>query len=76
MLPHDYLIEFFNICAREFVCIPEKKRFGKLPDILRKLAWHSSEYREFSEVMAEAARRNDCGPEDLSDSREWPKFRW
>jgi hypothetical protein len=76
MLPHDYLMQFFNICAREFVCIPEKKRFGKLPDILRKLAWHSPEYREFSKEIAEAAKANDCGPEELSDPREWPKFRW
>lgn len=76
MLPHDYLIEFFSHCTREFVSFPEKKRFGKLPDILRKLAWHSPEYRAFSKEIAEAAKANDCGPEELSDPREWPKFRW
>ena len=76
MLSHDYLMEFFTQCAREFVEFPEKKRFQKLPGILRKLMWLSPEYQAFSKELAKTAKANDCGPEELSDPRDWPKFRW
>jgi hypothetical protein len=76
MLSHDYLMQFFDHCTREFVGVAEKKRFQRLPGILRKLTWLSPEYQAYSKEIAATAKANDCGPEELSDPREFPKFRW
>ena len=76
MFSHDYLTEFVSECSREFIEISEKKRFQALPNILRKLSWLSPEYRAYSKAVVETAKAQDCAPEDISDPRDWPKFRW
>ena len=74
--PHDYILEFISGCTREFVLTAPKKRFHTLPGLLRKIAWHSTEYKEFAEQMEKAANEQGCSVHDLEDKREWPDFKW
>lgn len=75
-LPNDYLFEFFNDRAFQFIAIPGKKRFGELPRLLRSLIWGSSEYRAFEELVQEQAKLQKCSPHALQDRRAWPDFKW
>jgi hypothetical protein len=75
-LPNDYLFQFFNDRALEFISIPGKERFKELPRLLRSLFWGSPEYRAFQEQAKEQADKHKCSPHDLQDRRDWPKFQW
>jgi Domain of unknown function (DUF6904) len=75
-LPNDYLFEFLNDRAMQFIRLPGKRRFKTLPRLLRSLIWMSPEYKGFSDLVEKEAKRLDCSPHDLGPSRNWPEFEW
>jgi hypothetical protein len=74
--PNDYLFEYCNDCSRRYVAIPGPRRFQALPVMLRSMWWMSPEYERFEERLSGEAKKRGCSPQELSDPRDFPRFRW
>ena len=74
---NNYLLEFIDVCSFEYVSTEkDKMRFRSLPNILRKIYQMSPEYVVFESELNRIANEKGCKADDLSDSREWPDFKW
>lgn len=77
-LSKDYLIDFLDEITYRFVADGPagKRRFKKLPAVLRSISEFSPEYRAFKSELEEIAKERGCEPHDLQSHTEFPDFKW
>jgi hypothetical protein len=73
----QYLAEYFDELAHRYVDGPAgKRRFKKLPAVLRSMSEVSPEYRAFKTELEKIAKEHGCEVDELSSLTEFPEFRW
>jgi hypothetical protein len=77
-LPNDYLTEFFDEATYRFIADGPggKRRFKKLPSVLRSISEFSPEYRTFKSELEKIATEKGGDLHDLRSSTEFPEFEW
>ena len=75
---NTYYSQFIDNCALFYVTSAntEKARFKKLPEVLYMMTPWGDRYLNFAEQLESIAKNKDCSPHQLTDPKEWPKFRW
>lgn len=72
-----YLPEFFGELAHRYVDGPAgKRRFKRLPAVLRSMSEASPEYRAFEAELERIAKDHGCEPHELSGNTDFPEFKW
>jgi hypothetical protein len=74
----DFIISFIDEITYEYLYggLSGKRNFRRLPELLRNIRSSSDEYRGFAEYIKAEAQKNDCTPDQLWDSRDWPEIKW
>lgn len=77
-LPPGYFFQFISECSRMYVFDSGKgrKRFSRLPEILRRMSPVSAEYTAFADHLKSLAEVKGCDPHLLHDKEDWPEFKW
>jgi len=73
----NYLSNYVPEIAYRFIeGSPGKRRFKKLPVLLRQFSVMSDEYKEFEKQITEMAKEKNCHPQELEVVRDWPEIDW
>jgi hypothetical protein len=72
------LVEFISYCSKRFIMETKqgKSRFKKLPEYLYMISPISDECKAFHDEMEKLAKQQGCKPEELSNTEEFPEFKW
>ena len=74
----NYFIQFIEDVCFEFLFggSSGKMRFRRLPKLLKSMSEFSLDYQAYAQMLEKEAKRLDCSPHELSDSRDWPDIDW
>lgn len=75
---NEYLSNFLEEVTYRFVFDQtiHRKRINRLSIVLNMIDEWSYEYKEFKNQLVKVANKKGYKPEELTLSREWPKFMW
>jgi len=78
VFPSDYLVSFLDYTARAYVSEGRagKARFRKLPGVLHSFSPFSAEYKAYADILQRKATEQNCSPQELMETGEWPDFKW
>lgn len=73
----DYYLEFIGDSSYSYIHQQTgKRRFRRLPEILRQMSHYSKAYKEFVAKLEDFAAEKNCSPKSIVDDREWEDFKW
>lgn len=77
-LSKEFLTEFLDEVTYKYIVDGPagKRRFKKLPHVLRSVSELSPEYRAFKSELQKIAKEKGCDPHDLRSQTEYPEFKW